>query len=73
MKIKMVAEIDGKSYDVKYTGEEIKEIVHGKYRDFYSKDDIGGNNVRPGDSVMIIRFKDGETASFDSKWKMIIE
>ena len=65
----------GKEADVavSYPVETISEIVHGKYKDFYSREDIGGNDVRPNDSVMILRFKDGTTASFGSDWKALFE
>lgn len=62
-----------KHNDVTYPIETIKEIEHGKYKDFYSKDDIAGNNVRPNDSVIILRFKDGTIASFGSSWVLTFE
>lgn len=57
--------------EVTYPVETIAEIVHGKYRDFYSQDDIRGNDVRPNDSVMIIKFLDGTQASFGDRWTMV--
>lgn len=68
----MVKMINGKN-EVKYAIETIKEIVHGKYKEFYSREDILGNEVKPNDSVLIIRFKDGTTASFGNRWQMIFE
>lgn len=58
---------------VSYPVETISEIVHGKCKDYYTREDIGGNDARPNDSVMILRFKDGTTASFGSDWKLIFE
>lgn len=42
MKVKM----SNGEHEVEYAVETIKEIVHGKYKDFYSKEDIGGNDVK---------------------------
>lgn len=69
MKVKMS---NGEN-EVTYAVETIKEIVHGKYKDFYSKEDIAGNDVRPNDSVIILRFKDGTASSLGSKWVLTFE
>lgn len=69
MKVKM----SNGEHEVEYAVETIKEIAHGKYKDFYSKEDIGGNGVRPNDSVIILRFKDGTTSSLGSDWVLTFE
>lgn len=69
MKVKM----SNGEHEVEYAVETIKEIVHGKYKDFYSKEDIGGNDVKPNDSVIILRFKDGTTSSLGSDWVLTFE
>ena len=59
--------------EVEYNVEDISLIVHGKYKTFYSKEDIAGNGVRPNDSVMVLYFKDGSQASFGTEWVLKFE
>ena len=62
-----------KENEVEYNIEDISLIVHGKYKTFYSPEDIAGNGVRPNDSVMILYFKDGTQASFGKEWVLKFE
>lgn len=56
----------------KYEMKDVHSIHHGKYSEYYSKDDIAGNGVRPNDSVLIIKFNDSSVASFGSQFAMIL-
>lgn len=60
-------------YEQSYDLENIREIIHDKYKNCYTKEDILGNGCKEHDSVMIIYFKDGTKASFGSKWKVRFE
>lgn len=59
--------------EVTYPVETIAVIVHGKYKNLYSKEDIAGNDVRPNDSCLQITFKDGTQASFGDEWVLKFE
>lgn len=60
-------------YHVSYTIETIEKVIHGKYKDYFSKEDISGNQCRPNDSVIILKFKDGTEASFNDEWEITFE
>lgn len=49
-----------------YNLSSISKIEYGKASKFYSGSDIRGNDMRPGDPVMIIHFTDGQQATFSS-------
>lgn len=56
-----------------YYLETIVKVIHGKYKDFYSKSDIAGNCVRPNDSCLIIFFDDDSKATFGSDYEITFE
>lgn len=60
-------------WNATYYLETITKVIHGKYRDFYSRDDIDGNNVKPSDACLIIEFNDGSKATFGSDWEITFE
>lgn len=73
MKKMVLRHKENEELNATYYLETITKVIHGKYRDFYSREDIGGNVVRPNDSVIIITFDDGSQASFGSDWEITFE
>jgi hypothetical protein len=61
-----LSSIDGAfvSYDL----ATIKNIKHGKAKDFYTKADCENNNIRVTDSIITINFNNGSTSSFGNNW-----
>jgi hypothetical protein len=53
---------------VSYDLSNIREIRNGKAKDFYSKADCEDNGIKVNDSIIVIRFNDGNKTSFASKW-----
>ena len=53
---------------VSYDLSTIKNIKNGQAKDFYSKEDIEDNNLRVLDSIIVIKFKNGQTSSFSDSW-----
>ena len=53
---------------VSYDLQAIKNVEHGKAKKFYTKADCEGNGVKLSDSMIVINFKDGSTASFGDNW-----
>ncbi len=53
---------------VSYDLSTIKEIRHGRAKEFYDKADCESNGIKLSDSVVIIVFKDGNKASFGNNW-----
>ena len=49
-----------------YRLSAIEKVEYGKASKFYDESDIRGNAMRPGDPVIIIKFKDGSQATFSS-------
>ena len=47
---------------------DIKFIKYGKAREFYSKQDLDSNCIGLSEAVIMIYFKDGNTASFANDW-----
>ena len=47
---------------------DIKNIKHCKASDIYSKNDCESNGVLLSDSIIVLKFNDGHTASFGSNW-----
>lgn len=65
---------------IKYQLKDIKEIVTDKAKNFFNKNDLENNNIKPNTVITIIYFKDGEyykegeQASFEAiNWKMLFE
>ena len=52
------------SYDL----QAIKNVEHGKAKKLYTKADCEGNGVKLSDSMIVINFKGGSTASFGDNW-----
>ena len=53
---------------VSYDFETIKELRHGKARDFFTKDECEDNGVKLTDSILIIKFKNGSSSFFANNW-----
>lgn len=73
MKKMLVKHKENSDWNAVYYLETIEKVIHGKYKDFYSKDDIEGNQVKPNDSCLIIIFDDDSKATFGSDWEIIFE
>lgn len=64
---------------VSYPLKLIEKIVQDKYKDFYSREefysieDAADNDVKPNDSIIVIRFKDGTFISFGKDWEITFE
>lgn len=56
------------NFFVSYDLSDIKSIKHCKASDIYSKNDCEGNGVLLSDSIIVLKFNDGHTASFGSNW-----
>lgn len=53
---------------VSYNISDIEYIEHNKGRNLYDVSELAGNNIKPTDSLLVIHFLDGSTASFSSNW-----
>ena len=62
----LVVENKKEGWHQMYRLSNIKKIEYGKASKFYNRTDIYRNNMRPGDPVIIIKFYDGEQATFSS-------
>ena len=56
---------------VHYDSEYIEYIGHYKAKDIYNRCDLEGNGIKPQDSIMIIKFKNGSSSTFGSSWRII--
>lgn len=61
------------NFFVSYDLSDIKNIKHCKASDIYSKNDCEGNGVLLSDSIIVLKFNDGHTASFGSNWTITFE
>lgn len=46
----------------------IREIRSGRAKDFYSKSDCESNGVKLNDSIIVIKFNDGNVSGFGNNW-----
>lgn len=53
---------------VSYDLDNIRDIRHGKAKQFYNKVDCESNGIKVTDSIMVIRFIDGNKTSFGDNW-----
>lgn len=61
------------NFFVSYDLSDIKNIKHCKASDIYSTDDYERNGVLLSDSIVVLKFNDGHTASFGSNWTITFE
>lgn len=53
---------------VSYDLVNIREVRHGKAKGFYDKEDCENNGIKVTDSIIVIKFRDGNTTSFGDNW-----
>lgn len=53
---------------VSYNASDITYIEHNKGRNLYYISELAGNSIKPTDSLLVMHFSDGSTASFSSNW-----
>jgi|GEM_PF-3595044 len=53
---------------VSYPLNEIKNIKHSIARKLYDKSDLEKNNIKPNESLIVIKFKDGSVTSLSNSW-----
>lgn len=70
LRLSLIITNDSGELHTGYAMADIKDIVTDKASKLYSKEDLYSNGVKPNDSMVVINFTDGSTASFHGSIKI---